>query len=178
STPPDRRSIRILALIGLRAVGKTSLGRALADRLAWDFADGDDLIAREVGEPAGDYLSRAGETEFRRLEERLALDLLGRPGPLVFSLGGGAVESAATRQALKAADIYVIHLSAPLQCLVDRLRESPVNRPSLTGCAPEEEIRLLRLRRLPMYQQLADFELETFPANVDACCERIIAKIH
>lgn len=168
---------RIVALIGLRAVGKTSLGRVLSSRLGWDFQDGDESLAAEVGEAAGDFLARVGEAEFRILEEKHSLSILGRSGPLVFSLGGGATESAATQAALGQAGVWVVHLTAPVDCLLERLRESPLKRPALTDGPPEKEVELLWQRRLPTYRQLADFELETFPANVDACCEQIIAKI-
>ena len=75
-------------------------------------------------------------------------------------------------------EILVVHLTAPAECLVERLRSSATNRPSLTDLPLAEEVAQLLRNRLPLYRQVADFELETFPTNVDACCERIVAKIH
>ena len=171
-------SIRILALVGPRAVGKSALAHALAERLGWQMIDGDELIAAEVGQSAGDYLAAAGEVAFRSLEERLSCAALDRPGHLVLALGGGAVLSATLRRSLQSQETFVVHLTAPAQCLIGRLQNSSLNRPSLTGLPLAEEVAQLLRDRLPLYRQVADFELETFPANVDACCERIIAKIH
>lgn len=178
STDRHLPAIRILALVGPRAVGKSSLARALAGRLGWPMIDGDEQIAAEVGQSAGDYLAAAGEDSFRAVEQRLSCAALARPGHLVCALGGGAVLSESLRRALQSPEILVIHLTAPAECLVDRLRSSALNRPSLTGLPLAEEVAQLLQDRLPLYRQVADFELETFPTNVDACCERIIAKIH
>ena len=175
---PKPGSIRILALVGPRAVGKTSLGRALAERLGWPMIDGDELIAAEVGQAAGDYLSAVGENVFRSLEERLSCTALARRGPLVLALGGGAVLSDLVCETLQSPEISVVHLTAPAPCLVARLRSSVLHRPSLTGLSLEAEVARLLRDRLPRYRQVADFELATFPENVDACCERIVAKIH
>ena len=55
-----------VALVGPRAAGKTTIGRLLAQGLGHRFLDGDDLLAAAVGMPAGVFLQRAGEREFRR----------------------------------------------------------------------------------------------------------------
>ena len=64
---------RLVALVGLRGSGKTTLGRALAARLGWAFADGDDLLAAHTGRDAAKFLTEAGEPAFRAAERAVLL---------------------------------------------------------------------------------------------------------
>ena len=65
-------NISKVVLVGPRAAGKTTLGRALAAELSWEFVDSDDLLAVQVGQPAEDYLRLSGEQAFRKVEEEIA----------------------------------------------------------------------------------------------------------
>ncbi|MHC4918783.1 MAG: shikimate kinase [Planctomycetota bacterium] len=94
SMMPDK--IRKVVLVGPRAAGKTTVGRALADRLGWGFRDTDDLLAAAVGQPAEDYLQNAGEAAFRTIEEQVVGAALLSTDPEVLALGGGAVLSPGT----------------------------------------------------------------------------------
>jgi len=96
---PDK--IQKVVLVGPRAAGKTTLGRALADRLGWGFRDTDDLLAAAAGQPAEDYLQKAGEAAFRTIEEQVVGAALLSTDPEVLALGGGAVLSASVRKALR-----------------------------------------------------------------------------
>ena len=167
---------RVVALVGPRGAGKTTIARALAARLGWRPADGDERIAASVREPAGAFLARVGERAFRVVEEELTLAALAEPGPHVLALGGGAVLSAAVRAVLREPGVFVVFLHAPVATLNDRIAGDPL-RPPLTALPPAEEIEgLLRVRR-PLYESVADFELETVGLDVDAACARIEAKI-
>ena len=167
---------RVVALVGPRGAGKTTVARALAARLGWPAADGDERIAASVGEPAGAFLARVGESAFRVVEEALTRGALAGPAPQVLALGGGAVLSAAVRAALREPGVFVVFLHAPVATLTGRIAADPL-RPPLTALPPAEEIEaLLRVRR-PLYESVADFELETAGLDVDAACARIEAKI-
>ena len=172
--------ITCLALVGLRGTGKTTIGRALATRLGWAFADGDELLASEVEKPAGDYLAAVGEQTFREVEERITCAALDpavlRATPAVLALGGGAVSSAAVRELLGGANVFVVHLTAPLDVLVERLGAGR-GRPPLTNLPLRDEVAALAARRRSLYEQCAVMTLETFPANADSCCGTILAKM-
>jgi shikimate kinase len=91
---------RWLVLTGYMGAGKTSVGRRVANRLERAFTDADRVIEEQAGIPIPEIFSRRGELWFRRTEERVIRDILaGEAG--VLALGGGAVESARTRDLLR-----------------------------------------------------------------------------
>jgi shikimate kinase len=167
---------RGIALIGPRAAGKTTIARALGARLRWPVLDGDDLLADEVGCPAGAFLAAAGEAEFRRVEQEVTLRALRAPDPKIVALGGGAVLSPAIREALRGSALFVIFLEAAVERLVERQRRGP-HRPPLTGLPLEVEVETLLAARRSLYETTADFRLETSDPNVDACVAAILAKM-
>jgi len=166
---------RVLALVGPRGAGKTTLGIAVAARLQWPFRDADHLLAARVGEAAGDHLARVGEPRFREIEEAVCLEALEGVG--VLALGGGAVLSASVRRSLRAPDVFTVYVHADVEALVERIRSSTEHRPALTGEPLEAEVRTLLRRRESLYERVADVRVETFPANVDSCCGTILARM-
>jgi shikimate kinase len=166
-----------VALVGPRAVGKSTLGAALAARLGWTFLDTDGELARRVGQPAGEFLATRGEAEFRRCEAEVVLAVLAAPGQAVVALGGGAVLDSAVRTALRGPGVYTVWLDAGTAVLVDRIQTAPGTRPPLTEMPLAQEVEALRGRRAPHYREVSQDRLETFPANVDACVVALLAKI-
>ena len=164
-----------VALIGARAAGKSPIARALAGRTSWPHEDSDDLLAAQVGCPAADFLESAGEERFRVIEEKVNLAALNKGAPRILALGGGAVLSAPVRGALSHPGVLVVFLDASVQVLVERQRGA--RRPALTGLPLEEEVTALLDARRSLYEGLANLQLESHRANVDACCEAILAKM-
>lgn len=152
----------LVALVGLRASGKSTLARALGAELGVAVVDLDDeLAARHHASSAGDLLRRTGVARFRALESALALELLARPcsGPRIWSCGGGLVEAPLVR-ALLARRALVVWLDAPASGLAMRLRGDPAPRPSLLGLPPREELDLLARRREGMYRSCAHVRID------------------
>ena len=158
NVPPRWRRI---ALIGLRGSGKTTIGKLLAARLGWPFVDGDDLIAAQVGRPAGDFLQAAGEERFRAAEREVLLPQLAAATPAVVATGGGAVTIADVAAALRAPDLLVVWLQASPECLAARVAASGTPRPSLLGLPVLEEMRLLAAQREPAYRAAARATVDT-----------------
>ncbi|HEX2435576.1 MAG TPA: bifunctional shikimate kinase/3-dehydroquinate synthase [Solirubrobacterales bacterium] len=89
-----------IVFVGYMGAGKSEAARAAGDALGEDVVDADDEIERELGESIASFFEREGEAGFREREQRLVLELLEHGG--VISLGGGAVESAAVAETLRA----------------------------------------------------------------------------
>ena len=161
---------RIVALIGPRAAGKTTLGRALAEHLGWGFVDTDERLAERVGATASDYLLDRGEAAFREVEVETVDEVWAAPGPQVVALGGGAILSRPVRDALAQP-----MLRAEIDQLVARQERDP--RTPLTDLSLIEEVREVWRVRRPLYEQAAHLQISTNSANVDACIAAILDKM-
>lgn len=163
-----------LTLIGYRGSGKSSVGRVLAGRMGWDFVDADEEIERITGTSIARIFRNEGETGFRRREDAVMAQLLGRER-WVIAAGGGAVLSERTRGAL-AASGPVVYLRISPETAEKRMQNDTLTaqrRPALTGLPLREEIATLMTVREPLYRECATLTLE---AN-DCAIEEIAAEI-
>ena len=95
----------------MRGAGKTSVGRALAKELAWNFLDLDDVLEEQQGSSCREVVQALGWKGFRQVEQRvLARALAAHPQKTVISCGGGIVESPKARKRLQS-HWPVIHLN-------------------------------------------------------------------
>jgi shikimate kinase/3-dehydroquinate synthase len=99
-----------LVFIGFMAAGKSTAALEAAAALGETGADTDELLEREFGESIQAYFDRAGEPAFRVAEEALVTRLLDRADGGVFALGGGAVLSARTREALRRHTVVLVDI--------------------------------------------------------------------
>jgi len=82
---------RLIALLGLRGAGKSSVGRRLAARLQVPFYELDALVERQAGLSIGPIFELHGEAYFRRLERETLLRFLAQTHTGVLAAGGGIV---------------------------------------------------------------------------------------
>ena len=108
-----------IILTGFMGTGKTTVGRALADRLGWRFVDLDDRIAERAGKSVPAIFEEDGEAAFRDLETAVCRQIASERG-LVVATGGGAVLRAANREALEKAGT-VICLEATPDTILERV---------------------------------------------------------
>jgi len=178
---------RPIALVGLRASGKTTLGKLLAKRLGRVFVDLDVELSREdaalratdVLRPAGEILSVEGEPRFRDLEERALERVLSRTEPLVVATGGGVVERARNRLLLRTR-AQCLWLVVPIEELQRRMRANPRARPALLGKDPVDELPRLAERRNGWFQELEPRIVECSrrpPVSVDRCVAALETRI-
>lgn len=139
-----------IVLVGLPGVGKSSVGRRLANRLDLPFADADVEIERAAGMSIKDIFATHGEAAFRDGETRVIARLL-REGPRVIATGGGAFMSPATREAIAAHGISV-WLDASNEVLLARIARRN-NRPLFNGVDPRERLKELRAARDPVFAE-------------------------
>jgi shikimate kinase len=91
---------RWIALAGFMGAGKSSVGRRVAGRLDVPFVDADREIEAVAGLAIPDIFDQRGELWFRRTEESVVREIVGRSPAGVVALGGGALESPKTRDLL------------------------------------------------------------------------------
>jgi shikimate kinase len=139
--------------------GKTSVGRALGQRLNWIFEDLDDRIAEREGRTVAEIFRDSGESVFRRAEHHALKHLLAelRGGSTrIVALGGGAFAQPENAALLEAAEVPTVFLDAPVEDLWRRCcaqaSESGTERPLLRS---EEQFRKLHESRRPAYAKAA-----------------------
>ena len=157
-----------LFLLGLRASGKSTLGRYIASRHNLDFVDTDELCQRAAGMSIADLVAAQGWTAFRELESSVLRELLESSGdavkPLVVATGGGIVLDDKNRQLIKNAG-FGIYLEAGADLLHARLTANPASghRPPLSDSPLLEEIHKNLAEREALYRECAQL---TVPAGL------------
>ncbi|GAA4715178.1 shikimate kinase [Sphingomonas lutea] len=135
-----KRLDRPIVLVGLMGVGKSTVGRRLARRLALPFVDSDSEIEDAVGLPAGEVFERYGEQDYRDGERRLVARLV--DGQVrVIATGGGVFVDPRTRALLNERTITV-WLDAPIDVLAERTGRRDT-RPLLKTPDPKETLQRL-----------------------------------
>lgn len=158
-------------LIGLMAVGKSTVGRQLAEALKMPFFDADEEIERRAGAEISWIFDVEGEVGFRQREAAIIDELTQQQG-IVLATGGGAVLLEENRRCLTARGI-VIHLDSPIEKLVARTRRD-TKRPLLQGRDPATKLRELQQQRGPLYAEIADHRVLTDQRGAGAVTRKIL----
>lgn len=138
----------IVFLIGMPGSGKSTLGKALSDKLGWRFLDTDQEIQEKQGMTIAEIFKTKGEKYFRQLETELLEQLKG--SELVVSTGGGMPIFHGNLEKMKEKGITVF-IEVSVNALISRLKEED-ERPLLEG-DKNERLTLLNENRLPKYRQ-------------------------
>tara|TARA_B110000444_G_C18607320_1_gene485951 strand:- start:89 stop:628 length:540 start_codon:yes stop_codon:yes gene_type:complete len=161
-------------LVGPMGVGKTTIGRVLADSLGLDFFDSDREIEASTGADIPWIFDVEGESGFRIRETRMIEQLTQNKG-IVLATGGGAVISAENRKWLKARGV-VVYLRAPISQQIERTSRDKT-RPLLQTPNPEQKIRELMGIREPLYQEVADMVVDTHRRNPKTVSQEICRQL-
>lgn len=145
---PFAKSRLPIVLVGLMGVGKSTVGRRLAQRLALPFVDADHAIVEAAGMTIAEIFDRYGEDHFRDGERRVIARLMDGQ-PKVIATGGGAFINEQTRGLLLEKSI-VIWLDADVETLLERVGRKN-DRPLLRDGNPKEILMRLAQERNPVY---------------------------
>ncbi|HCY27350.1 MAG TPA: shikimate kinase AroK [Alteromonas macleodii] len=154
--------------------GKSTIGRHLADELHLDFFDSDQEIERRTGADIAWIFDLEGEDGFRKREENVINDLTDKQG-IVLATGGGSIVTKAVRNRLSARGI-VVYLQTTIDKQVARTQRDK-RRPLLQNENPEQVLRDLAEMRNPLYEEVADYIVDTDDQSARAVANQIISKI-
>jgi 3-dehydroquinate synthetase/shikimate kinase len=129
--------------------GKSTLGPLLAERLGRPFVSIDEVVEERAGASVAELFAVRGESAFRELEERAALDVLAQRLLSVIELGGGGLGSATTRARLEES-AFTLHLEPTPEEAWERVAAS--GRPLARD---REQFRALFDERRPIYESAA-----------------------
>lgn len=164
---------KILLLVGMMGVGKTSLGRMISKRLHLPFVDSDKEIERMTGFTISDLFARYGEEEFRKGEEKVMERLLNGK-PCVLSSGGGAFLSAHTRKVAKEKAVS-IWIKAGADVISGRT-QGRTHRPLVPSADNQATIQRLVKECYPLYSE-ADIMVESFDEPPHYTVSRILKEL-
>jgi shikimate kinase len=136
---------RPILLVGMMGSGKSTIGRALAERTGWPFIDNDALVERRTGRTARDLLD-GGLDALRWAESRALRDGLAEAPPVIVGVAAGVVMDPKDRRAMR--DGIVVWLRARPETLARRVLaalgdEEGSHRPWLAG-GPDAALAWLR----------------------------------
>jgi XRE family transcriptional regulator, aerobic/anaerobic benzoate catabolism transcriptional regulator len=163
----------VVALIGLRGAGKSSVGKRLAERLQIPFVELDEAIAREAGMTLPSIFEIHGEGYYRSLEREVLRRILDEGGAMVLAAGGSIVTDVETWELLRRR-ARTVWLRAEPQDHWDRVVLQGDARPMRGRPRAMNELRQLLAQRSPLYAK-ADAVVDTSALALDDVVERVAA---
>lgn len=125
-----------LFIIGYMATGKTTFGRALAEKTGREFIDLDEEIEKTTGESVASLIERLGMTAFRELEKNV-LHSLHHRREAVIACGGGTPCHYDNMDYMDRRGTTLLLTASPERIAV-RVREAGPTRPLLDGLSDKE----------------------------------------
>jgi shikimate kinase len=165
---------KTVALVGLMGVGKTTIGKRLADHFGLPFVDADEEIEKAAGMTIADIFANYGEQGFRDGEQRVIARLL-EGEPRILATGGGALTHPLTRERLKARAITV-WLKTDIKVLARRVANRP-HRPLLKDRNPMDVLKEHVKTRYPLYE-MADVTVDTGDQSHVKSLDQVLEALH
>lgn len=166
-------------IIGYMASGKTTFGKALAEKLDVAFIDLDQYLEQRTGKTITEIFEEKGEDEFRKIEKEMLEAAVNEDYDAVIACGGGTPCFHNNMEYINRKGLSVF-LETSIPVLISRLQAENDKRPIVAGKS-DDEIRekvLTQLcERLPHYMEAKlkwhGDDLET-PAEIDINVETFI----
>lgn len=146
-----------IVLVGFPGAGKTTIGQELAAHLNLHFVDLDEAVENKYHTTIPHIFEKYGEFVFRKCERKTLEELL-PPANLLIATGGGTPCYADSMRRIKEMS-FSIYWKLSENALLQRLKESPLQRPLIQRLSEEElayYIKSTLSKRAPYYEQ-ADF---------------------
>ncbi|KAI8320420.1 Pentafunctional AroM protein [Martensiomyces pterosporus] len=148
-----------VVVVGMRGVGKSTLGKAAAQALGLEFVDMDEYLEKSIGQTIPEIIAASGWTVFRSHERRLLAQALTQDHPTgaIIACGGGVVEDEENRKVLQkhaARGAAVICLTPNMRHVAEYL-ELDKTRPAYAATSDIHEV---YARRCPLYAESSNYE--------------------
>ena len=164
-----------IALIGFMGVGKTAVGKVLAEKLRRKFVELDSLIEQKAGKSIPDIFQQDGEVAFRELEIEVTREV-SKDKNLVIACGGGIVLNKINIDRLRQQS-RIVYLTASPRVILKRVSGDGDERPLLKAANKALNIRELLGFRKPFYERAADIKIDTSKLDTDSIVEQIMNKL-
>src|SRR3990167_2430628 len=155
--------IKRIIIVGHPGAGKAVLGRAIADRLHWDYIDADYGIELTTGAPVDQILGEVGNEGLRNCEYKI-LDENKHRENIVLNTDAGIVLSERNRESIKN-NFYVVFVNVGVDVQLERLS---MNNPPLLANSDIKSLLNIIHERDPFFREVANIEINTDDGSVDA----------
>lgn len=163
---------RVVALLGLRGAGKSSVGAAAARRLGLPFVELDERVAERAGISLAQLFELHGLAYYRRLTREELERVLASGEPAIVATGGGIVADHATFDLLRGAAV-TIWLKAKPQDHWSRVVAQGDARPMAQRSSAMTELRALLRARRALYER-AHHVVDTSALGLDRAIDRVV----
>lgn len=170
---PSQRPL--VALLGVRGAGKSTVGRALARRLDHTFVELDARIEQAADLRLSEIFALHGEAYYRRLEHQALVELSLSGVPAVVATGGSIVMDPENFARLRES-AATVWLRASPEDHWDRVIQQGDRRPMRDHPHALAELRALLAAREPLYRQ-ADVVVETSGRSVAEVVDAVAASV-
>ena len=168
-TPP------VIALIGLRGAGKSTVGPLLAERLGVPFVELDTLIEDAGGLAIPEMFELHGESYYRESERRALRGLIDGNSPVVVAVSGGIVNDPQSFAMLKGRT-RLVWLRATPEDHMARVAAQGDHRPMRNRPNAMAELKGLLGVRTPFYRQ-AVITIDTTGTTPEICALRLASEL-
>jgi XRE family aerobic/anaerobic benzoate catabolism transcriptional regulator len=165
----------VIALLGLRGAGKSTVGLALASGLGCPFVELDARVETAAGQDLGNLFEMHGESYFRNLELQALREVLAGNQQLVLATSGGIVTYPPSLALLRER-CRTIWLKAQPRQHWDRVVAQGDTRPMANIEQAFQHLSTILYEREPLYRQ-AELVIDTSALSVQEAVERVRAQI-
>ncbi len=170
-TPQSKANV---FLVGPMGSGKTTLGQALAEKIAYTFMDTDQICEERMDLCIDKIFTIHGEAYFRDLETQ-ALEEACKLKKCVIATGGGIITRVENRVLLQQQD-KVIFLDTSIEKQVERVSKE-YTRPLLQNKNPHEILSNLYNERYAFYEEVARWTIRTDSYTVEKIVDKITSSL-
>ena len=156
-------------------VGKTIVGKLLAEKTGLTYVDLDEEIVNRKGKTIPLIFSEEGEAAFRSIENEVTNNIANNVGQII-ACGGGTVLKSENRETLQASSSMVL-LTADPEIILQRVEAEGETRPLLMVDDKVGKIRSLLAERNPKYVEAADLIVDTSNLTPEEVAEQILKNL-
>lgn len=164
-------------LVGFMAAGKTTIGKKIANKLAVPFFDSDKEIENKFKMDINSIFDEYGESQFRKIEEKLILKYVNssKYNNFIMSLGGGAFINETIRMAINKNGLS-IWLNTDIETINSRIQSTKNIRPLLKKFDTIEKLQNLMTERNIYYSE-ANIKIDIIKTSKEKMTNFILKKI-
>jgi shikimate kinase len=169
-----------IILVGYMAVGKSTIGKMLAEKMQIKWLDLDKIIEETNKLTVAAIFKEKGEIFFRRQEHHEFKTLIESDQSLIISTGGGTPCYANNHLLLNGKNVVSIYLKASIDELFERLKNNSNERPLVANQTAEElkEFIAKNLFDRSYFYNQATYKVTTDGKTPEAIVEEILGLLN